>query len=115
MSNLVDPGPFRLLKAADLQYLDRQIAVLARGESLSDAGAYNVQVLAWLTALALKGVIKFVQKDDTTIQQMLALRQDIFPNCSEESFDQKLKIRAQLISSETISSEGRKLFWYDRD
>ena len=72
------------------------------------------QVLAWLTDLAPKGVIEFVQKDDTTIKQMLALRADIFSHYSEETFTQALEKRARIVTSETISSEGRKLFWYDR-
>lgn len=72
------------------------------------------QVVAWLTQLAPTGVIEFVQKTDTTIQQMLAMRQDIFADYSEESFTAHLQGRARIVRSETISAEGRRLFWYDR-
>jgi len=72
------------------------------------------QVVGWLTGLAPAGVIEFVQKTDTTIQQMLAMRQDIFADYSEESFTAELQGRARIVRSETISAEGRRLFWYDR-
>ena len=38
------------------------------------------QVVAWLCGLAPRGVIEFVRKDDPTVQQMLSLREDIFPD-----------------------------------
>jgi len=44
------------------------------------------QVVAWLCGLAPKGVIEFVRKDDPTVQQMLSLREDIFPDYTEEAF-----------------------------
>jgi ribosomal protein L11 methylase PrmA len=72
------------------------------------------QVLAWLTGLAPRGVIEFVQKTDSTIQQMLALRDDIFSDYSEEVFTAQLAKRARIVRCETISAEGRRLFWYDR-
>ena len=72
------------------------------------------QVLGWLTGLAPRGAIELVQKSDSTIQQMLAMRQDIFSHYSEEAFTTQLQKHARIIRAETISGEGRKLFWYDR-
>lgn len=71
-------------------------------------------VVDWLIGLAPSGVIEFVQKTDTTIQQMLALREDIFSNYSEAAFVSAIEKRARLVRSETISGEGRRLFWFDR-
>jgi ribosomal protein L11 methylase PrmA len=72
------------------------------------------QVLDWLIGLAPTGVIEFVQKTDSTVQQMLALREDIFADYSEAAFVAAIEKRARVVRSETISGECRRLFWYDR-
>jgi ribosomal protein L11 methylase PrmA len=72
------------------------------------------QVVAWLCGLAPMGVIEFVRKDDPTIQQMLSLREDIFSDYSEEAFATALRRQARLVRKETVSSTGRRLYWYDR-
>lgn len=72
------------------------------------------EVVDWLIGLAPCGVIEFVQKTDTTIQQMLALREDIFPDYSEAAFAAAIEKRARVVRSEAISQEGRRLFWFDR-
>ncbi len=73
------------------------------------------QLIAWLTGLAPCGVIEFVEKDDPTIQRMLALRDDIFDGYSRESFTSLLSRHARIVRQETISSSGRVLFWYEHD
>lgn len=72
------------------------------------------QVVDWLIGLAHTGVIEFVQKTDGTVQQMLALRDDIFTGYTEPAFTAAIEKRARIVRSETISAEGRRLFWYDR-
>ncbi|HEY9549729.1 MAG TPA: class I SAM-dependent methyltransferase [Kiloniellaceae bacterium] len=72
------------------------------------------QVVDWLIGLAPSGVIEFVQKTDSTVQQMLALREDIFAGYTEPAFTAAIEKRARIVRSETISGEGRCLFWYDR-
>lgn len=72
------------------------------------------QVVEWLIGLAPTGVIEFVQKTDSTVQQMLALREDIFADYSEPAFVAAIERRARVVRGETISGEGRRLFWYDR-
>lgn len=72
------------------------------------------QLLGWLTGLAPTGVIEFVQKTDTTVQQMLAVREDIFPDYSEAAFTAHLERHARIVRRQAISSEDRCLFWYDR-
>ncbi len=72
------------------------------------------QVVGWITGLAPQGVIEFVQKTDPTVQRMLALRQDIFDAYDERNFVVALERHARIVSCETVSAAGRKLFQYDR-
>jgi hypothetical protein len=60
------------------------------------------------------GVIEFVQKDDPTVRRMLALREDIFDQYDEATFENALAARARIIRTEVVSSARRKLFWFDR-
>lgn len=72
------------------------------------------QVVRWLTGLAPQGVIEWVEKKDTTIQRMLALREDIFDRYSKETFEAELRRNARIVKSAVVSDEGRCLYWYDR-
>ena len=72
------------------------------------------QVVGWLTGLAPQGVIEWVEKTDSTVQRMLALREDIFSHYDNASFEQALVRNARIVKSATVSEEGRKLYWYDR-
>jgi len=72
------------------------------------------QVVDWLVTQAPTGVIEFIEKKDPTIQQMLALREDIFADYSLETFTQALVSRARIVETKVVSKHGRRLFWYDR-
>lgn len=72
------------------------------------------QMVSWLTGLAPTGVIEFVQKSDPTVQRMLALREDIFEEYDETAFTSALERNARIVRAETVSSAGRRLFWFDR-
>jgi ribosomal protein L11 methylase PrmA len=115
-----NPSPdqgWRQRERAGMQQRSRADAVVALAFEHHLAIGRNLpldQVLSWLTGLAPRGVIEFVQKSDSTVQQMLALREDIFADYSEESFVAELEKRARILRSETVSQEGRKLFWFDR-
>jgi ribosomal protein L11 methylase PrmA len=67
-----------------------------------------------LVKMAPKGVIEFVQKQDPTVQQLLALRADIFPDYTIEAFEAALASRARVVKKETVSQAGRTLYWFDR-
>jgi len=73
------------------------------------------QLVAWVTGLAPQGVIEFVEKEDPTIQRMLALRDDIFNEYSCGTFKGLLQRQARIVREETITSTGRTLFWYEHD
>jgi ribosomal protein L11 methylase PrmA len=72
------------------------------------------QTVRWMVGLAPRGVIEFVQKSDTTIRRMLALREDIFPDYTEENFRSLLAANARVVETRTVSEEGRVIFLYDR-
>lgn len=72
------------------------------------------QMIKWMVGLAPQGVIEFVQKTDTTIQRMLALREDIFADYTEDNFRNLLASNAQIVDSAKVSDEGRIIFHYDR-
>lgn len=68
----------------------------------------------WIMATAPVGVIEFPPKADPMVQQLLARREDIFPNYDEEHFLAEVEKRGRLVASERLSPGGRLLVWYDR-
>ena len=115
-----NPSPDQGWIAAErhgLQNRARADAILALAFEHHLAIGRNVplsQVVDWLTGLASCGVIEFIQKSDSTVQQMLALREDIFADYSEEDFVAALERTARIVRAETVSAAGRRLFWYER-
>jgi ribosomal protein L11 methylase PrmA len=71
------------------------------------------RVLGWLTGLAPRGVIEFVPKTDPMVVELLRLREDIFDDYTEEHFTRCLQRRARIVTSETVSASGRKLFAFE--
>jgi len=69
----------------------------------------------WLTGFAKRGLIEFVQKDDPTVQDMLALREDIFDQYDERAFLQALESSARVIATRRNPDNGRLLAVYERD
>ena len=71
-------------------------------------------IFDWLLALAPAGVIEFVPKNDAMVQQLLLLREDIFPDYTQENFLRALERRSRIVRQETVSKSGRLLVWYQR-
>jgi ribosomal protein L11 methylase PrmA len=71
-------------------------------------------VVEWVVDLGRAGVIEFVPKADPMVGELLRLREDIFADYSEETFEQALRGRARIIRVEQVSSSGRKLYWFER-
>ncbi len=69
----------------------------------------------WLVSLAPAGVIEFVPKNDPMVQALLALREDIFTDYSEQAFTRALKSNARIEKRQVVSKTGREMFWYTRD
>ncbi len=72
-------------------------------------------VVNWITSLAPKGIIEFVPKNDITVQSMLRLKGDIFPNYDIENFRAYLNKKAKIISENIVSSSGRILFSFKKN
>ena len=72
------------------------------------------QLVAWLVTLAPKGIIEFVQKSDPTVQQLLALREDIFCDYDSARFEAALKSQARIVAVEQVSAQGRTLYSFER-
>lgn len=66
----------------------------------------------WLVDFAPYGMIEFVPKNDPMVERMLALREDIFPHYTEDTFRTILQKHAKITHEETVSAAGRKLFTY---
>ncbi|TPJ08348.1 class I SAM-dependent methyltransferase [Mesorhizobium sp. B2-8-1] len=72
------------------------------------------QAVAWIVAIAPVGIIEFVPKSDPTVQQMLALREDVFASYGEELFVASLETVARITQKQQVSSSGRTLFQFER-
>ena len=69
-------------------------------------------VIANIISFASHGVIEFVPKTDPMVQQLLLLREDIFPHYTKGNFEGILSRHARIIKYSTISETGRCLYWY---
>jgi ribosomal protein L11 methylase PrmA len=72
------------------------------------------EVIAWLVDMAPRGVIEFVPKKDAMVQRLLQMREDLFTDYDQETFEKYLGARARIVKSETVSASGRVLYWFDR-
>ena len=81
--------------------------VIGRNIPLDDA-------VDWLTGFAARGLIEFVQKDDPTVREMLALREDIFDNYDEQAFLRAIESRATVVATRKNPDNGRLLVVYER-
>ncbi len=73
------------------------------------------ELIAWLVKIAPRGVIEFIPKNDSTIVKMLALREDIFTDYSQEKFELFLRKHARIVKEQCISESGRTLYWYEKE
>jgi ribosomal protein L11 methylase PrmA len=73
------------------------------------------EAVGWLIGLAPTGLIEFVQKDDPTVKEMLALREDVFDGYSEQNFLTAVGARARIVSQRRNPDNGRLLVIYERN
>ena len=72
------------------------------------------QTVDWLVDRAPTGVIEFVPREDSMVQRLLQLREDLFDDYEPAVFERLLESRARIHRSEQVASSGRTLYWYDR-
>lgn len=92
-------------------------AVLALAFEHHLAIAKNVpfgHFVEWIMDLAPEGIIEFVPKNDPTVQQMLALREDIFDNYTEENFRSAINKWAHIVRTEKVMHTDRVLMQFAR-
>ncbi|PSM20287.1 class I SAM-dependent methyltransferase [Nitratireductor sp. StC3] len=92
-------------------------AVLALAFEHHLAIAHNApldQVIPWIIDRAPSGILEFVPKDDPTIRQMLALREDIFDEYTKENFEKILAASSRIERSLETSQSGRTVYQYSR-
>jgi ribosomal protein L11 methylase PrmA len=121
LMDAADPSPARGWREMERRSFSQRAAfdgLIALAFEHHLAIARNIpldQLVAWVTSLAPQGVIEFVEKEDPTIQRMLALRDDIFNDYSRGTFKGLLQRHVRIVREETITSTGRTLFWYEHD
>jgi len=72
------------------------------------------EVIAWLVDMAPQGVLEFVPKNDAMVQRLLQMREDLFADYDQDTFEKYLGSCARIVKSETVSASGRVLYWFDR-
>ena len=72
------------------------------------------EAISWLIDLAPRGIIEYVPKNDPMVQEILALRADVFTDYTEDNFDAALSMIARVVRSERITTNNRRLVWFDR-
>ena len=115
-----NPSPNQGWQQAERQGLSaraRGDAVLALALVHHMAIARNLpldQVVGWITAMAPAGVIEFVPKADAMVQRLLSLREDLFDDYEQATFERLLQEHASIVRSEKVSDSGRMLYWFER-
>ncbi len=62
------------------------------------------QTINWILKIAKKGLIEFVSKEDFTIQNMLSVKGDIFPDYNKENFEYIINKKANIIKVNEITN-----------
>jgi ribosomal protein L11 methylase PrmA len=118
--NAANPTPnqgWRELERPGLQARASADAILALAVIHHLVITHNIpldQLLDWIVNLAPRGVIEFVPKSDPMVQSLLRHREDIFSDYTKESFLNRVDSKAVIVKTETVSSSGRLLAWYER-
>jgi len=71
-------------------------------------------VIGWLLSLAPTGLIEFVPKEDITIQKMIELKGDIFPDYNEKNFEKIILQNAKILSKTIVSKSKRTIYEYKK-
>jgi len=69
-------------------------------------------LVPWLFSLAPQGVVEFVPKSDPKVRQLLELREDIFPDYTEETFLAIVRRHGAIIRTQRLRGSERTLVWY---
>ncbi|WP_226662631.1 class I SAM-dependent methyltransferase [Microbulbifer aggregans] len=73
------------------------------------------QVIDWLLSFGDSGIIEFVGKEDISIKEMLALREDVFPDYTYDNFINILAARRKVVKEVAVEGVDRVLVWYEKE
>ncbi len=59
-------------------------------------------------------LIEFVPKDDIQIQRMLAARQDIFSEYTQDNFESAFSVYYKIVQKEVITDSDRVIYFMER-
>jgi hypothetical protein len=95
--------------------LDRQtpdcVLMLAVVHHLVISNNLPLGVLAeWLASFAAHLIIEFVPKEDSQVRTLLATRDDIFPDYTQDGFERAFGERFDLLRSEPVEGSARRLY-----
>lgn len=118
-ADLANPSPSqgfaeverRSLKAR-LECVDAVLALAVVHHLIIGRNIPMNRAVDWIVGWGDSGLIEFVPKDDPTVQEMLALRHDIFPNYTRAAFVAALEAKAKIVSSSVVSETGREVFHF---
>tara|TARA_B100001057_G_C22409491_1_gene779094 strand:- start:104 stop:700 length:597 start_codon:yes stop_codon:yes gene_type:complete len=72
------------------------------------------QAVRWIIQSSKHGVIEFVKKEDSQIEEMLSSRKDIFDEYNIDSFRDIMKKNASIINEKILDSNTRVIFTYEK-
>ena len=92
-------------KTADLVMALALVHHLAIGNNLPlpEIARFLAELAPWL-------IIEFVPKEDSQVQQLLASREDIFPEYHVEGFEQTFNVYFQIVDKQPIKRTERTLY-----
>ena len=71
-------------------------------------------VVDWFADVSRAGVIEFVPKSDPMVQRLLSTRPDVFPDYTEEAFEQALRSRFAIVERHSLPGSERTLYRISR-
>ncbi len=72
------------------------------------------QTIKWLMDLAPLGLIEYVDKQDETVEQMLSMKGDIFPDYNLKEFEKNILLNGKIINKTNIT-ETRILYEFKKN
>ena len=75
--------------------------------------AHNVpfeHLAAFFASVARALVIEFVPKDDSQVQRMLATREDVFSDYTQEAFERAFAVRFQIEDATPVNASRRTVY-----
>ncbi len=72
------------------------------------------QYVDWILGFADQGIVEFVPKCDPMVQELLLLREDIFPDYEQDTIMAMISQKAEILKTAQVTESGRMLIWYKK-